>query len=204
MFRAPVKWSPVEIDYLKINKKGPIDQLCIALNKSRSAITNKIKELDGKVPVKKKGPSFQSKVGFREDLNHFVRSGWEANMFRLFKSGLTKYINPEYEPKTFSFTEFVPPRGGALSYMPDFKVEVNNKEFYVEVKGNWLRSNDKTKLKRFKKYYPEEFKNLIAVVSTANTKTAEFFKSLGVPSEQILEYNKLKKEFSSKIKEWEP
>ena len=50
MFRGKVKWSPVEIDYLKANRdKLPINQLTIALSKSRNAIKKKLDELDGKV-----------------------------------------------------------------------------------------------------------------------------------------------------------
>lgn len=203
MFRAPVKWSPVEIDYLKANRELPKDQLCIALSKSRNALDKKLRELDGKVTVSNKSVAFQSKVGLREDLGIFVRSSWEANMLRLFKSGRIKLKDAKYEPQIFSFTQYVPPKGQALSYMPDFQVTKGKKQFWVEVKGNWLRGADRTKLRRFKKYYPDEFKKLIAVVSSKNTKTAKFFQELGVPDNQILEYNQLKKQHSKEVPNWE-
>lgn len=59
----------------------------------------------------------------------------------------------EHEPKTFWFEEI---RRGVRSYLPDFKVTKNDgKHYWVEVKG-YMDSKSKTKIKRFKKYYPEE------------------------------------------------
>jgi predicted nuclease of restriction endonuclease-like RecB superfamily len=204
MFRARVVWSPVELEYLKANlEKVAKDQLCIALSKTRSALEKKIKELKG-IVVPDRGVAFQSKIGLRKDLDTFVRSGWEANVMRLFKSGLIDYKSPEYEPQTFSFTDHVPPKGAALSYTPDFRVKKGKKQFWVEVKGNWLRGTDKTKLRRFKKFFPEEFKKLIVIVSSKNTKTAKFFmEDLEIPEDQVLEYNKLKSQFSKLVKNWE-
>lgn len=201
-----VVWSPVEVEYLKANReKLTQDQLCIALSKSRGALKKKLDELDGKVTAKKTGVKFQSKIGRREDLKCFVRSGWEANVFRYFKFKGTPYKAAKYEPKIFSFADKVPPKGQALSYTPDFQVTNSStgKKHWVEVKGNWLRGSDKTKLRRFKKFYPEDFKALIAVVSSKKTKTAKFFLDLGVPEDQIIEYNQLQKEYSKKIKHWE-
>jgi hypothetical protein len=202
-----VIWSPVETDYLKANKSKPRDQLCIALAKTRAAVTRKLKELDsiekGEEPKQKIGR--QSRVGKREDLGIFVRSGWEANMMRYFKSRHSPFGRAKYEPKLFSFTDWEKPKGRALSYSPDFQVtdKKTNKKYWIEVKGNWLRSWDKTKLRRFKKHYPEEFKKLIAVVGSKKTKTAQFFKELGVPDDRIIEYNDLNKKFKAKIPNWE-
>jgi hypothetical protein len=209
MRRAKVVWSPVEETYLKEHMDTePRDQLCIALAKSRSALQKKISELkkiEKGEPIPKKKVGHQSRVGKREDLGFFVRSGWEANMMRYFKSRHSPWGRAKYEPKLFSFTEWEKPKGRALSYSPDFQVtdKKTNKKHWVEVKGNWLRSFDKTKLRRFKKHYPEEFKKLIAVVSSKNTKTAQFFKELGVPDSRIVEYNELKKKYSAKIPHWE-
>jgi hypothetical protein len=204
MFRAKVVWSPIEIEYLQTNFKIlPKDQLCIALAKTRGALDKKIRELNGEV-VSNKNIAFQSKIGQREDLGIFVRSGWEANMMRLFKSGLIAFKSPEYEPETFSFTDFVPPKGAALSYTPDFRVTKGKKKMWVEVKGNWLRGQDKTKLRRFKKFYPDEFKKLIVVVSSKATKTAKFFiEELDLSEDQVLEYNTFKKLYSGKVPHWE-
>lgn len=205
-FRKAPTWSPVELEYLKTNLATiGKDQLCIALSKSRNALLKKIAELNG-TPLPNKSIRFQSKIGKREDLDTYCRSSWEANMMRLFKSDLISLIKPEYEPFTFSFTEWVKPKGGALSYTPDFKVYESSdvtKDKWIEVKGNWLRGTDKTKLKRFKKFYPEEFKKLIAVVSTKKCKTADFFRELGVSEKNILEYNSFKKLYSKQIKNWE-
>lgn len=204
MFRAKIKWSPVETAYLEKNISMAKDQLCIALGKSRGALDKKIRELKGEIEVSNKSVAFQSKIGMREDLGIFVRSGWEANCMRLFKSGLIDLKDAEYEPQIFSFTDKVKPSGAALSYTPDFRVTKGKKKMWVEVKGNWLRGADKTKLRRFKKYFPEEFKKLIVIVSSKNTKTAEFFsKTLGIADDQILEYNVFKKLYSKKITDWE-
>lgn len=205
MFRPRVIWSPIETQYLQDNiDKLSKDQLCIALSKSRGALEKKLKELKGEIVVSNRNVAFQSKIGQREDLGIFVRSGWEANMMRLFKSGLIELKAPEYEPKTFSFTKHVPPKGAALSYTPDFRVQKGKKSFWIEIKGNWLRGQDKTKLRRFKKFYPNEFKKLIAVVSSLNTKTAKFFlEDLGLPKEQVLEYNAFKKQYSKEVPNWE-
>jgi len=206
--RRKVVWSPVEVEYLKRHKKDAKDQLCIALAKSRSALDKKMRELGlaGKSrakPALAKGR--QSRVGKRKDLGIFVRSGWEANMMRLFKSGLIDFTFLAYEPKIFSYVELEKPKGQALSYTPDFKVKhkQSGDEYWVEVKGNWLRPHDKTKLRRMKKHYPADFAKLIAVVSSKSTKTAQFFLELGLPDGHILEYNQLKKEFKDKVPHWE-
>jgi hypothetical protein len=201
MFRAPVRFSPVELDYLKAHIKDPKDQLCIALAKTRSAIDKKIRELKGGPADESKPIAFQSRVGKREDLGIFVRSMMESNVLRVFKSGLTPFTNPQYEPQLFSFTEFVPPKGSSLSYLPDFSVEHSGETKYVEVKGGWLRGPDKVKLKRFFKYYPEEAKKLIAVTPSSKSKTTLFFKELGVTN--FLYYNELTKKYSKLIAHWE-
>ncbi|MBA7557968.1 hypothetical protein ES705_50753 [subsurface metagenome] len=92
--------------------------------------------------------------GFREDLGHYVRSRWEANIgrylkFLIEKRKIKKY---EYEVDTFEFNKI---KRGNRSYTPDFKVYLNNGEIeYWEVKG-WMDKSSKTKLRRMKKYYPE-------------------------------------------------
>ncbi len=59
----------------------------------------------------------------------------------------------EHEPQTFWFEEI---RRGTRSYLPDFKITLANKSHYwVEVKGYFDRKS-LTKIKRFRKYYPEE------------------------------------------------
>ena len=96
------------------------------------------------------------KIGKRKDLNNmFFRSSWEANYARYLNwLKEKKFIKDwEYEPKTFIFTEI---QLGTRSYKPDFLVTENNGDkAWHEVKG-WMDSKSKIKLKRMKKYYPEE------------------------------------------------
>lgn len=64
----------------------------------------------------------------------------------------------EYEPKTFWFLEI---KRGVRSYKPDFRVTRNDgSQYWIEVKGH-MDDKSKTKLKRFKKYYPNEQLQLI-------------------------------------------
>jgi hypothetical protein len=59
----------------------------------------------------------------------------------------------EHEPKIFLFDQV---QTGIRSYKPDFKViDKEGKTYWVEVKG-YMDAASKTKINRFKKYYPEE------------------------------------------------
>lgn len=84
----------------------------------------------------------------------YARSSWEENYGRYLEwLRLRKEIKAwEHEPETFWFHKI---KRGVRSYLPDFKVYMNNGavEFH-EVKG-WMDSKSKTKIKRMKKYYPE-------------------------------------------------
>jgi hypothetical protein len=51
---------------------------------------------------------------------------------------------------------------------------------WIEVKG-YLPPRDKTKIKRFKKYYPEEFKQLEVIIRSPKVEAAEFFSEMGIP-----------------------
>ncbi len=122
------------------------------------------------------------KSGWREigDAKKFYRSSWEANYARYLQwqkeSGLIKEW--KHELKTFWFEKI---KRGSITYLPDFYVEcLDGSHFWVEVKG-WMDARSKTKIKRFKKYYPEE--NLILI-------DAKWFKKCA-PKIRIL------------IKEWE-
>jgi hypothetical protein len=94
--------------------------------------------------------------GYRDDLpGIFFRSSWEPNYARylnlLVKLGLV--VEWAYEPETFWFSEI---KRGVRSYKPDFRVLYKNASapVYVEVKG-WMDSKSKTKISRFRKYYPQ-------------------------------------------------
>lgn len=97
------------------------------------------------------------KQGWREvgERRIFFRSRWEANYGRylelLKEKGDIK--NWEHEPKTFWFPEI---KRGTVTYLPDFKITKNDgSHYWVEVKG-FMDARSKTKIRRFKKYFPEE------------------------------------------------
>lgn len=73
--------------------------------------------------------------GYREDLGHYVRSSWEANVARWLKNNGYNY---QYEPKTFMFDGF--------TYTPDFYVPSTKK--WIEVKG-WWGGDDRKKVDAF-------------------------------------------------------
>lgn len=59
----------------------------------------------------------------------------------------------EHEPHVFWFLEI---KRGIRCYLPDFRVDnVDGSHHWVEVKG-YMDSKSSTKIKRFRKYYPEE------------------------------------------------
>lgn len=192
MFRNKVVWSPLEIEYLKQHRDDiSINQLTIILAKSKNAITRKLAELDGKpLPGKKNKKSL---IGKRKDLdNQFFRSRWEANCCRYLKYKKIKYF---YEPKTFVFTGI---KKGTLSYLPDLYLPDTDE--YIEIKGQ-LTLQGKTAIRRFKKFYPKEFKKLRAIVGRKGTAAEKFFKQLEVP---ILHYfSNLDKQYKNEIPYWE-
>ena len=92
------------------------------------------------------------KVG---DRDIFFRSRWEANYgFYLEWLKNTGYIESwEHEPKTFWFEGI---KRGIVSYLPDFKIIFHDGSHeWHEVKGH-MDSRSRTKIKRFKKYFPKE------------------------------------------------
>lgn len=96
------------------------------------------------------------------DREIYFRSAWEANYARYLEwlVGLGQIAGWEYEPKEFWFEGI---KRGTRSYKPDFQVW-ETKEYYqwIEIKG-WMDSISKTKLKRFKKYHPREYKLLVVI-----------------------------------------
>lgn len=84
-----------------------------------------------------------------------VRSEWEANYacyleFLFLRAEIKDWL---YEPHTFWFEGI---KRGTNSYKPDFKVIRNNgTHYWVEVKG-YKTAKDNTKIKRMKKYFPDE------------------------------------------------
>ena len=122
------------------------------------------------------------KQGWRTigDKRIYYRSRWEANYGRyleiLKKNGQIKEW--EHEPKTFWFENI---KRGSVTYLPDFKVtNLDDTHYWVEVKG-WMDARSKTKIKRFKKYFPQE--KLVVIAAK--------------------EYNSLKKKVQRIIPGWE-
>lgn len=137
--------------------------------------TTKIKNGTLNPMVNQKNPYSRTKSGKRKDLdNIFFRSAWEANIARYYNYIGIKW---EYEPKTFIFDNVT---RGSVSYTPDFYLPEEDK--WIEVKG-WMDSKSKTKLKRFARQYPEEYKKLELI--------------------QQKEYNEIKRKMSGFIKNWE-
>jgi hypothetical protein len=139
----------------------------------------------------KGSPYAHTKSGFRSDLGMTVRSGWEANVLRVLKSF---DIGFEFEPRVFAY----PIKRGNKAYIPDVRL-IDTKE-WIEVKG-YLDKNSKIKLKRFKKYYPEEFASLIMIISKSSKAAREFCQELEVPV--VLYYEHISKVFKDSIKTWE-
>lgn len=96
------------------------------------------------------------------DRRMYMRSNWEWNFALVLEEWLWRgdIIRWEYEPKTFWYESI---RRGVRSYKPDFQVYCKNGEhIWYEVKG-YLDSKSKTKIKRFRKYYPEEKLIVLAI-----------------------------------------
>ena len=89
------------------------------------------------------------------DKKCYYRSLWEARYaaYLQFMKEHNSIKDWEYEPQTFWFEEI---KRGVRSYLPDFKViDFDDSHHWIEVKG-WMSPKCKTKIKRFKKYYPKE------------------------------------------------
>lgn len=99
-------------------------------------------------------PEFKN--GWREfgGKRTYFRSRWEANYGRYLQWLVEQrqISSWEHEPKTFWF----PIKRGCVSYLPDFKVTNLDGSFYwVEVKG-YYDPKSLTKIRRFRKYFPDE------------------------------------------------
>jgi hypothetical protein len=141
---------------------------------------------------RKPGNAFQfTKTGYREDIGMNVRSSWEANFVRVLK--LYK-IEFKFEPTVFAF----PIKRGTKGYTPDFFFDRNSE--WVEVKG-YLDDKSKIKLKRFKRYYPEEFANLTCCISKYNNDAKRFMADLELP--QVVFYEDIRDAYSEYIVHWE-
>ena len=141
-----------------------------------------------------------AKGGYRKDLKQYFRSKMEANVARYYKYTGELYI---YECWEFEFKKI---KRGSRFYKPDFFLAVVNR--WVEVKGRF-NASDKTKLRRFKKYYPEEFTRLKFIIpdkyarDKSNGEMIKFLcDDLEIDFEEILSYNEMEK-YSKLIPGWE-
>lgn len=98
----------------------------------------------------------RTRGGKRSDLGDvYFRSAWEANYARYlnFLVDRGELRGWMFEPKTFVFEAI---KRGVRAYTPDFRVERNDGAIeWHEVKG-WMDSKSKTRISRFKKYFPNE------------------------------------------------
>ena len=142
-----------------------------------------------------------AKGGYREDLKQYFRSKMEANIARYYN-----YIkvNWFYEPREYKFEKI---KRGTKYYKPDFYLAAPVR-LLIEVKG-WFRPGDKTKLRRFKKYYPEEFSRLKFIIpdkysrSKANGEMIKFLcDDLGINFKEIISYKEIEK-YGGLIPGWE-
>ena len=150
----------------------------------------------------------RSRGGTRDDLGIYVRSGWEANICRYLNFIKIKW---EYESTTYYFNDSPiiknKIRKGTLSYTPDFRLIDSNT--LIEIKG-FFRSKDITKLKRFKKYYPNEFNRLKFIIynkyarSKMNGEQIHILCDiLKVDFDSIISYKEIKNKLSKLIPNWE-
>ena len=126
---------------LNTGEKNGMTKLTGDLNPSRRPESRrKISEkLRGRPPIKGSG---RGKHGFRQDINQYVRSRWEANFARFLK---LMNIGYEYEPQTFKLSN-------GHGYTPDFKIK--NQPLFIEVKG-YMSPEAQQKIDLFRAEYPQ-------------------------------------------------
>ena len=140
----------------------------LGLTNGNRTVTEKIKK---SLSTKRLNGSW--KAGWRVigGQKKYYRSRWEANYARYLEYLKNNGHIKEWlhEPETFWFERI---KRGCRSYLPDFKViKLDGTHYWVEVKG-WMDDRSKTKIKRFKKYYPkEEFLLIDAKWYRKNSKT---------------------------------
>ncbi len=138
-----------------------------------------------------------SKKGIRKDLGGtYVRSKMEANYLRYLNLMQIKW---EYEKETFYFEGI---KRGTVCYTPDIYLPESDQ--WIELKG-WLNQRSKVAIKRFKKFYPNEFAKLGMVMSNTTAKSSqgsvEYLRDLGIKT--IDDYGKLERRIKKLIKYWE-
>ena len=130
-----------------IKGKTKEDNLSIAAGAIKCSETRKRLFREGKLKVSQSINRGYGKGGFREDLQHYVRSMFEANFCRILIHNKVGY---KYERDTFTL------RNGS-TYTPDLFLPKQN--IYIELKGR-LFEKDKLKIELFK----EQYSNLKLIV----------------------------------------
>jgi len=133
---------------------------------------NKIEKRNTILNQTGRSPMAKFRGGYKPYLGVSVRSGWENNVLLWLNHQGIKW---DYEPKVFYFNEV---KRGTKGYTPD--IWLKKEKIWIEVKG-YLSSVDKTKTKRFKKYYPDQFKNLHVITKNDKVDSTKFFQDIGVP-----------------------
>lgn len=143
-------------------------------------------------PIATKGNAYKNtKSGIRKDLGLNLRSNWEANFARILNAYKIKF---DFEPTTFSF----PVKRGTKGYIPDFYL--NKTSEWVEIKG-YLDDKSKIKLKRFKRYYEDDFNRLTFIISKYSNSAKKFAEELEIP--RVIFYEDIRTSYAGEIYYWE-
>lgn len=167
----------------RTNRKAP--------RKPRKVQSSVVTRTAATAGFKKGNPFAHTRTGFRVDIGLNVRSGWEANVLRILKSYDIAY---EFEPMIFTY----PIKRGNRAYTPD--IYLNDTEEWIEVKGYFDKASQ-VKMRRFKKYYPDEFAKLTMVISKSSKASREICAQLGVPT--VLFYEELSRLHKPRLVNWE-
>ena len=158
----------------------------------QECIDSEIIENESEKPVAKKGNAYKhTKSGYRKDLGMTLRSNWEANFARILNAYKIDY---DFEPVVFPF----PIKRGTRAYTPDFYLTKTGE--WVELKG-YLDDKSKIKLKRFKRYYEEDFNKLIFIISKYSTDAKKFAAEIGI--KRVIYYEDIRNFYADKIFFWE-
>ena len=110
-----------------------------------------------KIQTQSRGRVFNSWSAWRTvgEKRIYFRSRWEYlyALYLQWQKEQKIILEWDYESKCFWFENI---KRGVRSYKPDFWVKkADGEHFYVEVKG-FMDAKSKTKIRRFKLYFPEE------------------------------------------------
>lgn len=192
-------WTAAEDFYLKTCcKRYSIEKLTRDLDRSRTDVLQRLNTpaITKALTPTKTPKTGRYKGGVRSDIEGEAntRSGWEANCLRWMTY---QKIPWEYEPQRFSFEKI---KRGTRSYLPDMRIILDGEYRWIEVKGQ-LRATDKTRLRRFQLYYPEEFAKLMGIPGSKTDAAGRFFAEMGIPI--LATYRDLNRKYKGVIPEWE-